>query len=458
MPSPKLSAALIDDDRLVHFAFQQKLSHRLASLETLNHIPEDLATLPRCEVYFVDLHFPETSHLSPPERQFPASPKGLPLIKQLRALHPKSQIYCISGSPSTEEMKASVQAGANRFLPKPVNFEIIEQDLRVLEAEIFFSNAQVWVGSGETSQNVLRQVAEASALTGSVLISGETGTGKELVAQMLHQQRSRIFNQSHRPFGVINTPTLPSELFESELFGHVKGAFSGATQNYAGLLKLSQKGDVLFDEIQSLPLDLQPKLLRYLQSKEIKPVGGDKTERIEAALIFASNEDLKESVKKGQFREDLYQRINSFEITLPPLRERKSEIEGLAIHFLSSNPLSLARTFEADALERLKAHPWPGNVRELKKVCDRLSRLCPLPMVRQEDVERCLDPAPSAPHSAENLSLQDQVLDFEKSVISKTLLDLDWRFPEVCAQLKVSRASLYKKIKDFGIQKKRGGS
>ena len=247
-------------------------------------------------------------------------------------------------------------------------------------------------------QSVLRQVAKVAPQKTTVLLEGESGTGKELVARALHERSPR----AAMPFVAVNCGAIPGELLESELFGHVKGAFTDATRNKKGLVAEADGGTLFLDEIGELPLLLQVKLLRFLQEEEVRPVGETRARKVDVRVVAATARDLGRAVAEGRFREDLYYRLNVVGIRLPPLRERAEDILALAAHFLARysplRPELAGMSFSPEAVEALRAHRWPGNVRELEHVIERAVVLADEPVIGEEDLpERSVTSAAPAP-------------------------------------------------------------
>jgi DNA-binding NtrC family response regulator len=307
------------------------------------------------------------------------------------------------------------------------------------------------VGTSEPSQKIKKRIAELRGETNPVLIEGETGCGKEVVARLLHEQ------EGERPFIAVNIASIPEHLFESEMFGHMKGAFTGADQNKIGLAEAAHGGDLFLDEIEALPLTQQVKLLRFLESGEIRRVGSKESSHVKTRVIIASNKPLDKMVASGEFREDLLYRLSSQKIKLPPLRERLEDLQDLAHHFLEAERPRRNKSFTEDGYAALKKYHWPGNVRELKRVCEQLSLTSPLPLIRAEDVAMWITPGGAASNAAPSYTIIDfdrglnlLVEDFEAHVIRSCLKQVK-DVEEAGKVLKVSRSNLYKKIKDYKI-------
>ncbi len=442
------SLLVVDDDPLVHQALKMIVpSHwRLYSAIRLEALfPERFY-----HAAFVDMHLE-------PEAKKPAGPD---VIRKLLHYNSQLEVVAMSGDLSRDLMELCLKAGAQRFLPKPLAPEevllILEKmealwDLRNTDSKLS-NQASRWVGSSEASANIKKMIASLKGETRPVLIEGETGTGKEVVARLLNTQ------EHERPFIAVNMASLPENLFESEMFGHVKGAFTGADLNKMGLIETAQGGDLFLDEIEALPMSLQAKLLRFLESGEIRRVGAKESQHVQTRVIAASNRPLAEMVKSQTFREDLYFRLSAQKILLPPLRQRLDDIALLAQFFLESERPRRNKTLTADGAEALKSYSWPGNVRELKRLCEQLSLVSPLPLIRNEDVQNWLRSVGGSSVMKANSAIElnfDHGLttlleNYEAQVIRQCLS----AYPdiEMAAQvLKISRSSLYKKIKDYNL-------
>lgn len=433
---------VVDDDELVIQSVKLALPDqwRMMACQNPANLPER-----GFHAALVDMHL--TNNL--------ARAEGVEVIKRLSQKHAHLEIIAMSGNLDRQLMEQCLKAGASRFLAKPLSLDELVLTLDKIEALFLLQGATSrsatpglrWVGSGSASQNIQRQIAQLRNEAGPILIEGESGTGKEVCAQLIHSQ------QAGTPFVVINVASVPDNLFESEFFGHVKGAFTGADQNKMGLAEAAQGGDLFLDEIEALSLPHQAKLLRFLETGECRRVGAKDTVLVQTRVIAATNRNLNQLVSEGKFREDLLWRLNGKKILLPPLRERPEDLEELARHFFS---LDKARRKDIgdDAMRVLREYPWPGNVRELRRVCEQLVLTAPLPVLRREDVLQVIrPPAQVANMGAVDLSrgLAELVNEYEAQVIQKALAqqnDID----EVARLLKISRSSLYKKIKDHGIR------
>jgi len=293
---------------------------------------------------------------------------------------------------------------------------------------------------------VRRQIANMRSENGPVLVEGESGTGKEVVAQLLRQQSPDL------PFITVNVAAIPENLFESEIFGHVRGSFTGADQNKIGLAEAAHGGFLFLDEIEALALPLQAKLLRFLESGEIRRIGAKDNLKLNVNVIAATNRNLEQMVRDGKFREDLLWRLSAKKILLPPLRERKQDIVELAKFFLAQDKFR-KKDLSTDAVQAMTEYNWPGNVRELRRVCEQLAILSPLPVIRREEVVGIIQPKFEGDEATPvdfSLGLEKIVNAYEARLLNqalKTYNDID----EVARVLQISRSNLYKKIKDYNI-------
>ncbi len=394
---------------------------------------------------FVDIHL--SGNLSKKE--------GLEVIQELRRREPHMEIVAMSGDLTRDVMESSLRKGASRFLAKPLSAGEAKLTLDQVESLILLRQATCrkgtftgWVGSSPTSENIRQKVALFSGEVGPILIEGDSGTGKEVVAGLMHSLKPGKTMIS------VNVAAISESLFESEFFGHVKGAFTGADRNKMGLAEAAHGGILFLDEIEALSLPMQVKLLRFLESGEVRRVGAKEGLEVKAQVIVATNKSLEALVRERKFREDLLWRLCGKKIHLPPLRERSEDIPELTQHFLSLDKVR-KKYFSPEAMKKLCSYSWPGNVRELKRICEQLLAESPLPMIRMEDVARVL------PHSSPPMHLKTKadfhcglqtIVDrFEGEVIEECLYktnDID----EASEILKVSRSTLYRKIKDHSIE------
>lgn len=434
----------VDDDPLLHQSLKMIVPKhwRVISCQNPGLVPYDKFF----HLAFVDIHLTPQSD----------NPLGLEVIKKLNESQPQLEIVAASGDWSRQFMERALKVGAQKFLGKPWQVDEVNLLLEKTEALWRIRNAAhssqntIWVGDSKLSQNLKVRLAQLKSEMNPILLDGETGTGKEVVARILHEQ------EPARPFIPVNVAAIPEALFESEMFGHVKGAFTGADQNKVGLIEAAHGGDLFLDEIEEFPLQHQAKLLRFLESGEIRRVGAKDALKVQTRVIVASNRPLEDMIREGKFREDLYYRLASQTIQLPPLRNRKEDIPALAQFFLEKQKPRRHKQLTDDGIEALQNYDWPGNVRELKRVCEQLALMTPLPLIRGSDVERWVKPASSistklTPKIDLSLGLTRLVESFESEIIQQCLQ----REPDIekaATLLQISKSNLYKKIKDYDLR------
>ena len=396
---------------------------------------------------------------------------GLDVLKAIKKDHKDVEAIMISATTSVQRAIDAMKLGAYNYIVKPFDVSelrmVVDQALRSkkLEAEVSYLRSQVSVtrdadriiGSSSGMLSVIQKVEQVADSRASVLITGESGTGKELVARRLHLQSSRRSN----PFIALHCATLPETLLESELFGHVKGAFTNAISDRKGKFELADKGTLFLDEIGEMTPRVQAKVLRVLQEGEFTKLGGNKSVSVDVRILSATNRDLKEEIQLGNFREDLYYRINVVPIYLPPLKERRGDIRELAQYFLSvfSGELNPKRpNFSEDALQALEEYDWPGNVRELKNVIERVVVLNRgVSVIGREHLSYDIVPAArgngaAAPETlVGKVSLKQATEDFEKRMIEEALRVSAGVQSEASRLLGTTRRILGYKIKQLGI-------
>jgi DNA-binding NtrC family response regulator len=446
----RLQVLVVDDDDLVIAGIRMTLpSHwRLHPHSSQHDLPQASFT-----AALVDMHLSKNTERA----------EGLAVIASLHQADPHLEIIAMSGDLDRSLMEGCLKAGASRFLAKPLSPDELLLTLEKIEAlqllRVASSRGQAattsipWIGESAVSSNVKRAIANLSGERGPILIEGESGTGKEVASGLIHAQE--LVRDSGRPFVTVNVAALPETVFESEFFGHVRGAFTGADQNKMGLAEAAHGGDLFLDEIEALPLTQQAKLLRFLESGEIRRVGAKESLRVNVRVIAATNRNLETMVAEGKFREDLLWRLNGRKLVLPPLRDRMEDLGALANHFLQRDRPRRNKTLADDAIQTLAVHHWPGNVRELKRVVEQISLYSPLPLIRAEDVLRFLPVSTRTTQTLGDIDLSRGITkilgDFEADIIRQALAkknDVD----EAAALLGISRSSLYKKIKDYNIE------
>jgi DNA-binding NtrC family response regulator len=380
---------------------------------------------------------------------------GFELVRRIRRVDPSVPIILASDRSDEGVLLRTLRAGANDFLPWPPSpVELLNRVSSTLGERPFTPGALLgdkpgvalrhdegFVGESASLCSVRRQIAGASRAESNVLVTGETGTGKELVAELIHRNSAR----SQGPFVAVSCAAIPDALFESEMFGVVRGAFTGAYVNREGMLKWAEHGSVFLDEIGEMSLGSQAKLLRAIEGKEIQRLGDHRTSRIDVRVIAATNQDLEDLVRQRRFRQDLFFRLNVLRITLPPLRERPSDIPLLVRHFLkqlSTEEDGGVRLLDERALEALCQYGWPGNVRELHNVLEAAMARASTPVLGLEDLP------------AEFLQRVDQVemgVQSEKDLLLSALLAVNWDKSNAAKRLQWSRATLYRKLARYNL-------
>ncbi len=390
---------------------------------------------------------------------------GLATLARMRERQVDAQVVIISGHGNVESAVRAIKMGAFDFVEKPLSLEktvlAVRNALRQrhLEAENLALRARVdaqhtMVGESAAMQRLREQVAMAAPTNGRVLIFGENGTGKELVARNIHALSLRRAG----PFVEVNCAAIPEELIESELFGHVRGAFTGAVADRRGKFELAHGGTIFLDEIGDMSVKTQAKVLRVLQEQVMEAVGGSTRIRVDARVLAATNKDLRAEIRAGRFREDLYFRLNVVPISVPPLRERREDIPLLADHFMAMLAKEYgrrAKRFEIDAVESLQRYGWPGNVRELRNVIERLMIMVPGDRVSSRDL-LFLDHGTGSPVAADvpaesMMPLHDARDDFERQYILRALAAQHGNISRTADVLGVERSNLYRKMRAFGI-------
>ncbi|MDO9528747.1 MAG: sigma-54 dependent transcriptional regulator [Syntrophales bacterium] len=393
---------------------------------------------------------------------------GIETLKIIKSDFPHIQVVMMSGHGTIETAVKSTKLGAFDFIEKPLYLDKVvlivnhALDLVRLEAENKllkqkFAQDYELTGSSNSVRDLKELIGIIAPTNAWILIMGENGTGKELVARSIHRQSKR--SQNH--FVEVNCAAIPEELIESELFGHEKGAFTGATEKKRGKFELAHKGTMFLDEVADMSLKAQAKILRILQEKKIARVGGTKVIETDVRVLAATNKNLEKEMEEERFRQDLYYRLNVIPIRIPPLRDRKEDISLLANHFLKEFSLkesSNKKTITEDALEILMDHDWPGNVRELKNVVDRLVITVPSDVISGDDIpfllkqDRSVKPDDSF-FSFDSLRMAK--IEFEKRFIAGKLRENDGNVSKTAELIDLERSNLHRKIKSYGLEVKK---
>jgi DNA-binding NtrC family response regulator len=392
-------------------------------------------------------------------------PDGLELLLKIKQQQPESEVIMITGHPTVESVLAAMKSGAYDYLRKPFDMEELKLVLERVTEHLRFSvenrlareqlkNSPGYaglVGRHSEMERLYRIIARTASSKQPVLIQGESGSGKEMVARAIHF--SGPFRD--KPFIPVDCGALTSAMLESELFGYVKGAFTGAVRPKEGLLSLANGGAVFLDEIAEMPIDLQAKLLRAMQEKEIRPLGSAKATPIDVRIIAGVTRDLEPAVHQGSFRRDLYFRLNVVSLRLPPLRDRKEDIRLLAEHFLDriSRATGVRRSITPEAMKLLCAYDWPGNVRELENCLERAAALAESPILAPADLPPQVQntgPSPKAGAPGGKNKIMS-LAEMEKQAILTVLTQLNGDKLMTAKLLGIGKTTLYRKLKEYGV-------
>jgi two-component system nitrogen regulation response regulator NtrX len=398
---------------------------------------------------------------------------GLAVLDETRERFADMPVIMISGHGNIETAVSAIQKGAFNFIEKPLSLEKVvitaskalefsnlHKENQALRASISTDTVQQLTGSSPMIRELRQQVAQVAPTDAWVLITGENGTGKEIVARSIHTQSKR----ARRPMIAVNCAAIPEELIESELFGHEKGAFTGADRPQDGKFELAHKGTLFLDEIGDMSLKTQAKILRILQEQSFERVGGRKTIKVDVRVIAATNKDLEEEIREGNFREDLYYRLKVFPLEVPPLRTRPEDIEELIGEFVTGicrDHYARPLTFTHEALQALKRYRWPGNVRELKNFVERMlimhpggeveaSQLPPEIRTPAESQARENGPEPGMEPGPVDLKIARNR--FEARLLELKLKEADGNVTRLAELVGMERSSLYRKLKAYRIQ------
>ena len=387
---------------------------------------------------------------------------GLQTLTRLTDEHPALPVIMMSGRASVTDAVHATKVGAFHFLEKPINPDTV---LLTLKRALELRRAR------ELTQDLTRELAQGRAIVGEsvrmrelravieqvaptdarVLITGESGTGKELIAAELH----RLSRRAHEPFVRVNSAAIPRELVESEMFGHERGAFTGAVERRRGKFELADGGTLFLDEVADLGAAAQAKLLRAIESGEIEPVGAQHAAKVDVRIIAATNRDLEGAIQAGDFRQDLFYRLNVVPLAAPPLRERLEDVPLLVDHFRERlrvrQGLRLGELSPA-ALDRLQSYRWPGNVRELANLCERLAILSPNRPIGADDVARLLPGASAAP-MLDDRPLTTRLDDYEREILQSALDEARGNVAEAARRLGTDRPNLYRRMRRLGIDR-----
>jgi two-component system nitrogen regulation response regulator NtrX len=386
---------------------------------------------------------------------------GLETLERVQSHDGAPMVVMISGHGNIETAVRATKLGAFDFLEKPLSIEKVvlvvrnaleylrlEEENRRLRAEL--EERHRILGASVLMKALRQQIALTAPTTGRVLIYGESGTGKELVARALHAHSSR----SGMPFVEVNCAAIPEELIESEMFGHRKGSFTGASEDKVGKFQKADGGTLFLDEVGDMSLKTQSKVLRVLEEQRVEPLGSNQPVKVDVRVIAATNKKLDEEIGRNAFREDLFYRLNVIPFYVPALRERTEDIPVLAAHFLKGFCEAYGKKpkeFSAAAMEVLLAYPWPGNVRELRNLVERLVIMCPSPRIEPHhlppELFRGASKSPQKPYA----SLQEARSAYEREFVLRKLEENHWNMTNTAAALGLERSHLYRKMRSLGI-------
>ncbi|HET7791481.1 MAG TPA: sigma-54 dependent transcriptional regulator [Gemmatimonadales bacterium] len=395
----------------------------------------------------------------------PGGPDGITTLQELKRRAPDIPVVMMSGKASLADAVRATKLGAFQFLEKPLTPESVLVALkgalelgrtvaenRRLHEQL--GHADPLVGDSAAMAELRALIARIAPTEARVLITGESGTGKELVASAIHRQSGR----AARPFVCVNSAAIPKDLVESEMFGHEKGAFTGATERRLGRFELADGGTLLLDEVGDLGPEAQAKLLRVLETGVIERLGGERPVKVDVRVIAATNKDLAKATQQGHFREDLLFRLNVLPIHIPPLRERPDDIAPLVRHFAGRVAARLGQKVDLDAgaVQLLSAYPWPGNVRELANIVERLAILAGGAAVSADDVARVLprDGARPLPPGGEwtDVALAESLDQYERTLIARALSAARGNVADAARRLSTDRANLYRRMRRLGLE------
>ena len=444
---------IVDDEQGIRAALAQLLEYEGYDVRAVSNAADALGEYEkrRPDLVFMDVKM--------------AGMDGLEALKRLRALDPAAVVVMISGHATIQTAVEATQLGAYDILEKPLDTDRILVTLRnaLQHLDLKEENARLRetiesryeiVGKSFAVRALIERIDKVKATTATVLITGENGTGKELVARALHRQSPR----ARAAFVEVNCAAIPGELIESELFGHMKGSFTGAISDRPGKFEQADGGTLFLDEIGDMSLAAQAKVLRVLQDGEVTRIGGAKRVKVDVRVIAATNKNVEEEIAAGRFREDLYYRLNVVPIHVPPLRERREDIPSLVTHFLtilSEREGMIPRGIAPEALTRLQELDWPGNIRELRNTIERLLILASGPKITAADIDRLVGRrATEGGGLGELLQIQkfDEFRDAaERAFLLSKLREHDWNVSETARALDMPRSNLYKKIERYAL-------
>jgi two-component system, NtrC family, response regulator AtoC len=441
----KTTILAVDDERGVRQSFKMLLKDDFdILLAGTGEEAFDIFTKNSVDLILLDIRLPDIY--------------GIDLLLKFKETDPNTEVVMVTAVKEIETAVKAIKAGAYEYIIKPFVVDdvltVIDRALekkRLVKEVVYLRNAleryhffEEMVGKNKKMKGIFELISTISESDGTVLIEGESGTGKELVARAIHNRSKR----KDEPFVVMNCAAIPATLMESEAFGHNKGAFTGATSTNIGKLEIANGGTMFFDDIDSLDINMQGKLLRILQEKEFERLGSTKVIKVDIRFVAASNKNLKDLIAKGEFREDLYYRLNVFPIQLPPLKERKNDIPLLINHFMALNAKKSGKPpkkFSEEALSVLTNYEWPGNVRELQNMVERVFTIARADVIQLKDIS-ILENVNQA--DIKDLPLKEAVALFEKQYISEVLESVNGNRSKASHILGIHRNTLLSKINE----------
>ncbi len=470
-PLPKGRILVVDDEADIRESLETLLCLEGYTVELAQNGTEGLRRAESAiyDIVLLDLMMPDRS--------------GMEVLREIRERDTETPVFMITAYGSVEVAVSALKNGANDYFSKPWDNEklLLEIDRMIGHSRLARENAQLKralkqysfpniIGKNDRMLRILDLVTQVAPSRATILITGETGTGKELIAKGIHANSAR----ADQPFVPVNSGSVPAELLESALFGHVKGAFTGAIASRKGYFETANQGTIFFDEIGTISQETQAKLLRVIQEREFMPVGSTDTVKVDVRIIAATNADLRKLVDEGKFREDLYYRLNVINLALPPLRDRKEDIPPLVDHFFAKFARENEKFLDADGKSLLRMDPeamrllldynWPGNVRELENAVERavvltsqatvLADVLPDSILQEGGVKIRRDASGMLPADA---SLPEILADFERRKIMESLDSVNWSQTEAAEKLHIPLSTLNQKIKRLSIDVKRKG-
>ena len=465
--APRARILIVDDEEDIREGLETLLNLENYRVDQAVNANEGLARLENTsfDLVLLDLMLPDKS--------------GIDFLKEFRQRDTTTPVFLITAYGSLDVAVQALKNGANDYFSKPWDNEklLIEIDRQIMKSRLEHENRELKralkqrysfpniVGKSDRMLRILDLVSQIAPSRTTILITGETGTGKELIAKAIHTNSPR----ADHPFIAVNSGSLPAELLESTLFGHVKGAFTGAVTTHKGCFETANMGTIFFDEIGTVNLETQAKLLRVIQEREFMPLGSTETMKVDVRVLAATNSELKRLVEDGRFREDLYYRLNVINVQLPPLRDRKEDIPPLIEHFFNKycrenekflNPQGQAvLQFEPEALHLIMEHSWPGNVRELENAVERAVVLASTAIVPATVLPEQLLQAggmrirhDSSGNLPSDASLYEMVADFERAKILQMLDEAGYSQTEAAERLHIPLSTLNQKIKRLSIE------